>query len=137
MNTYRNIVLKNKEYYYYNFINHHINRQTMKFKLLSIGQKFKFEDEVYVKTSPIVASNVETGHNKMIPRYAVLTLLDNSSEEIQPAIKEPVAVDKVLTQFNLFYENCITVLDKNDVLAPIIKDELDRARDKFTQYLTQ
>ena len=109
----------------------------MKFKLLSIGQKFKFEDEVYVKTSPIVASNVETGHNKMIPRYAVLTLLDNSSEEIQPAIKEPVAVDKVLTQFNLFYENCITVLDKNDVLAPIIKDELDRARDKFTQYLTQ
>lgn len=109
----------------------------MKFKLLSIGQKFKYQEDVYIKTSPIVASNIETGHNKMIPRYAVLTLLDNSNEEIQPSSKVPISTDNALNQFNVFYEKCITVLEKNDVLVPIIKDELDKARDEFTQYLTQ
>ena len=109
----------------------------MKFKLLSIGQKFKFQDEIYVKTSPIVASNVVTGHNKMIPRYAVLTVIDNSSETIQRASSEPVSAGDALKQFNLFYEKCIATLDKNDVLVPIIKDELDKARDEFTQLLSQ
>ena len=109
----------------------------MKFKLLSIGQKFKFQDEVYVKTSPIVASNVETGHNKMVPRYAVLTLLDNSGEDIQPLSKETITAEDVLKEFNLFYEKCIATLENNNVLVPVIKDELDKARDEFTQHLTQ
>lgn len=108
----------------------------MKFKLLSIGQKFKYQDEVYVKTSPIVASNVETSHNKMIPRYAVVTLLDHSGEKIQTPSKEPVNAEDVLKQFNLFYEKCIETLEKNDVLIPIIKDELDKSRDEFIQNLT-
>ncbi len=109
----------------------------MKFKLLSIGQKFKYQDEVYVKTSPIIASNVETSHNKMIPRYAVVTMLDNSSEDIQIPSKEPVIAEDVLKHFNLFYEKCIATLEKNDVLIPKIKDELDKARDEFTKNLTQ
>ena len=109
----------------------------MKFKLLSIGQKFKYQDEVYVKTSPIVASNIETGHNKMIPRYATLTLLDNSGENIQAPSKETVNAEEMLKEFNLFYEKCIATLEKNDVLIPIIKDELDKARDEFTHHLTQ
>ena len=108
----------------------------MKFKLLSIGQKFKYQDEVYVKTSPIVASNLETGHNKMIPRYAVVTILNNSGENIQTPSNEPVNAKDVLKQFNLFYEKCIATLEKNDVLIPIIKDELDKARDEFIQNLT-
>ena len=108
----------------------------MKFKLLSIGQKFKYQDEVYLKTSPIVASNVETGHNKMIPRYAVLTLLDNSGENIPTPPKKSVNAEDILKQFNLFYEKCIETLEKNDVLIPIIKDELDNARDEFIQKLT-
>jgi len=108
----------------------------MKFKLLSVGQKFKYQDDIYVKTSPIVASNVETGHNKMIPRYAVLTLLDNSGENIQTPSKESIQTEDVHKNFNLFYEKCIATLEKNDVLIPIIKDELDKARDEFIQALS-
>lgn len=109
----------------------------MKFKLLSIGQKFKYEGEVYVKTSPIIASNVETGHNKMIPRYAVLTLLDNSGEDIQAISEEPVSKKDTLNAFNHFYEKCISTLEDNDVLVPVIKDELDQARDQFIKSLTK
>ena len=108
----------------------------MKFKLLSIGQKFKYQNDVYVKTSPIVASNIKTGHNKMIPRYAVLTLLDNSGENIQTISKESIQTEDVHKNFNLFYKKCIGTLEKNDVLIPIIKDELDKARDEFIRGLS-
>lgn len=107
----------------------------MKFKLLSIGQKFKYQDEIYVKSSPIVASNVKTGHNKMIPAYAVLTLLDNNSEDIPTLSKEPIDAEDILSAFNLFYEKCISTLENNNALVPIIKDEFDKARDEFTQHL--
>ena len=109
----------------------------MKFKLLSIGQKFKFEDEVYVKTSPLIASNVETGHNKMIPRYATLTLLDNAGTKEPQTTNEPLEAKEVLNAFNTFYEACIETLEKNKVLVPLIKDELDQARDIFIQKLTR
>ena len=104
----------------------------MKFKLLSVGQKFKYQDEVYVKTSPIVASNVETGHNKMIPAYATLILLDNSGEDKQSTTKEAVDAKDIINAFNIFYEKCIKTLESNDVLVPVIKDELDKERDEFT-----
>ncbi len=107
----------------------------MKFKLLSVGQKFKFKDEVYVKTSPIVASNVATGHNKMIPAYAMLTLLDNSGEEEKVLSDESIAAKDVHTAFNTFYEKCIKTLEDNNVLVPIIKNELDQARDEFKQHI--
>ena len=107
----------------------------MKFKLLSVGQKFKYQDEIYVKTSPIIASNVETGHNKMIPAYATLTLLDNSGEDIQSKTKKAVDAGDILYAFNSFYEKCIKTLEANDVLVPEIKDELDKARDEFTEHL--
>ena len=108
----------------------------MKFKLLSIGQKFKFQDEVYVKTSPIVASNVVTGHNKMIPRYATLTLLDGTGTKEQQTRNEPIDAQEILNAFNIFYEKCIATLENNNVLVPLIKDEIDKARDEFTQHLT-
>jgi len=108
----------------------------MKFKLLSIGQKFKFQNEVYVKTSPLIASNVETGHNKMIPRYATLTLLDDAGTKEQQTKEEPINAQEILNSFNIFYEKCIATLEDNNVLVPLIKDEIDKARDEFTQHLT-
>lgn len=67
----------------------------MKFKLLSVGQKFEYEGETYVKTSPLIASNVETGHNKMIPAYAVLQLQDQSVAEKEVSKKISLKVNKL------------------------------------------
>jgi len=106
----------------------------MKFKLLSVGQKFEFEGEVYVKTTPLIASNYKTGHNKMIPRYAALTLLDDNGSTVQKTIDKSLDAQDVFTAFNNFYESCITTLEKNNILHPQLKDELDKARDEFTQH---
>ncbi len=108
----------------------------MKFKLLSIGQKFEYEGEVYIKTSPLIASNIKTSHNKMIPRYATLTLLNDAGTKKQQRRKEPVDAQEILNAFNIFYEKCIGILENKKVLIPIIKDELDNVRDEFTQHLT-
>ncbi len=108
----------------------------MKFKLLSIGQKFEYDGEVYVKTSPLVASNVKTSANKMIPRYATLTLLDEAGTQQQKIKKDAVDAQEILNAFNIFYEKCIATLENNNVLVPLIKDEIDKARDEFTQHLT-
>jgi hypothetical protein len=107
----------------------------MKFKLLSIGQKFEYEGEIFVKTSPLVASNIKTGHNKMIPRYAVLNLLDDMGAGKPKVLNESVGAQEILNAFNLFYARCIETLETNNALIPKIKDELDKARDDFTQYL--
>lgn len=108
----------------------------MKFKLLSIGQRFEYDGAVYVKTSPLVASNVKTSENKMIPRYATLVLLDDAGKNQQKLIKETINAQEILTAFNIFYERCITTLENNNMLMPLIKDEIDKARDEFTQHLT-
>lgn len=107
----------------------------MKFKLLSIGQKFEYEGDIYVKTSPLIASDIKTSQNKMIPRSAMLTVLDETGTSKQQIKKEPINSQEILCAFNLFYEKCITTLENNNVLAPIIKDELDNARDVFTKHL--
>jgi len=107
----------------------------MKFKLLSIGQKFEYEGEIYVKTSPLIASNVKTSHNKMIPRYAALKLLDQAGIKEQKVKNESIDPQDILTAFNIFYETCIETLESKKVLLPIIKDELDKARDEFIKNL--
>lgn len=106
----------------------------MKFKLLSLGQKFEYEGGSYVKTSPLIASHIETGKNKMIPRYATLTLLDTATEKEDTNNKTLNYID-TLNAFNQFYETCINVLEQNNALVPKIKNELDKARDEFTQTL--
>ena len=107
----------------------------MKFKLLSIGQKFEYEGETYVKISPLIASNVKTNTNKMIPRYATLILLDEAGSAKQCIKTETVDSQEILNAFNLFYEQCIGILDSKKILAPEIKNELDEARDKFIMHI--
>lgn len=107
----------------------------MKFKLLSIGQKFEYEGEAYIKTSPLIASNIKTSHNKMIPRYATLKLLDDTGTNQRQVKNQTIQAQEIMDAFNVFYEHCITTLEKNEVLLPLIKDEMDKARDEFTRHL--
>ena len=97
----------------------------MKFKLLSVGQKFEYDGEIYVKTSPLIASNIETGHNKMIPAYATLKLLDQSIAEKEVSNKESLDSEQVINAFNEFYAVCVNLVED--------KSTLNIARDKFMQ----
>ena len=97
----------------------------MKFKLLSIGQKFEYDGDVYLKISPLVASNVERGHNKMIPAYATLKLQDQAVVEKEISKRENLKSEQVIAAFNEFYACCVGLIED--------KKALDVARDKFLQ----
>ncbi len=99
----------------------------MKFKLLAIGQKFRYQGEVYVKTSPLIASNVETSHNRMIPAYATLELLENTVVEKEIQQQEKLDTQQVLDAFNQFYATCVTLVEDTR--------QLEVARDQFLQSL--
>jgi hypothetical protein len=98
----------------------------MKFKLLAIGDKFELQGEVYVKTSPIIASNVSTNHNKMVPGYTAVKLLTQGGKEA--SVKENLNCEEVMTAFNEFYSSCLALLED--------KTALETARDKFIKTLT-
>lgn len=109
----------------------------MKFKLLSLGQKFEYEGDTYVKTSPLLASNIKTSQSKIIPRYATLILLDDARNSNQGNVSKQIDSQQVLLKFNAFYEICINEIEKQNFLTPELKNELDKARDNFSQYLTR
>lgn len=100
----------------------------MKFKLLSIGQKFEYNGELYIKTSALIANNVDSGHNKMIPAYATLKLLDPAITEKEISKKDKLESERVIAAFNEFYATCLSLIED--------KTALDLARDKFLQSIT-
>ena len=72
---------------------------------------------------------------KPVGRITESTILEGFTNSISP--EEPVSKKDTLNAFNHFYEKCISTLENNDVLVPVIKDELDKARDQFIKSLTK
>lgn len=55
----------------------------MKFQLLNPGDRFIYKDEVYTKSTPLVAINEATGNTTLIPRSALLKPLTDSDKTRQ------------------------------------------------------
>ena len=103
----------------------------MKFQLLAIGARFEFEGKEYVKTGPLTASS--DGVQRMIPRFAVLKLLDAS---VDPARKTPSKLDEaiVLAAFETFYvesTRLLQTLPSDADQARTCLAELAAARQRF------
>ncbi|MDZ7660799.1 hypothetical protein [Thiohalophilus sp.] len=44
----------------------------MKFSLLAVGQQFEYQGETYIKSTPLIAHQVDTGEQRLIPRSATV-----------------------------------------------------------------
>lgn len=44
----------------------------MKFSLLAVGQQFEYQGETYIKSTPLIAHQVDTGEQRLIPRSAAV-----------------------------------------------------------------
>ena len=103
----------------------------MKFQLLAIGARFEFEGKEYVKTGPLTASS--DGVQRMIPRFAVLKLLDTP---VEPVRKTPRKLDEaaVLAAFETFFAESTRVvktLPADADQASTCLNELAAARQRF------
>lgn len=108
----------------------------MKFSQLPIGTRFEYEGKVYVKTSPIAASG-ETGAQKMIPRYAVLTPLDGQAKP-EPRKARSLDEAKVTAAFDAFSADCARLIDlaaADTTQRALLRAELEAARQRFIEGL--
>jgi hypothetical protein len=62
----------------------------MKFAQLQIGQRFRYQDKVYRKATPLMAAIDGEDRQKLIPRSAVIEPMD-----AQPAEAAPVPAGKI------------------------------------------
>ncbi|MFO8024699.1 hypothetical protein [Thiohalophilus sp.] len=57
----------------------------MKFSLLAVGQQFDYEGERYIKSTPLIAHQVDTGEQRLIPRSANVVSTDTPAVAPTPA----------------------------------------------------
>jgi len=106
----------------------------MKFDELQIGQRFEWNGVTYVKAGPVVAREEATGKSRMIPRYAVLKPIGETSAVSKKEAKM-VSREVVLAAFDLFYAECSGVLVESAPNDP--KPRLEAARTRFLELLSR
>jgi len=112
----------------------------MKFQQLKIGQEFEYQGDFYVKSSPLVANHVETGEQKLIPRYAAIVVTGTSTTPDDKRPARNLNSKQVQIAFDKFYDCYLDSLQK---LKPVIEaqtiepfqNKLDKARHLFLSEL--
>lgn len=99
----------------------------MKLQQLLMGARFEYEGVVYVKTGPLTASS-DVGGQRIIPRYANLTSLEEPAAEVSKAtIKGRLEAVWVRTAFEHFYASCERLVPEES------RDQLAEARQQFIE----
>lgn len=78
----------------------------MKFHDIPVGQRFELDGATYVKTSPMLASAVDGGASRFMPRYALVRLPDDAAAPARKTVERLLRVDDALAAFDVFYELC-------------------------------
>lgn len=83
----------------------------MKFSLLPVGSRFAYEDEVYVKTSPLIASLEATGGQRLIARAANVKPLGHEAGGETPAAQGQLEEARVLEAVQAYHEHCLALFE--------------------------
>lgn len=112
----------------------------MKFQQLKVGQKFEYQGKFYIKSSPLLARDTESGEQKLIPRYAAI-MVENSlptTDAKKPAHRLDSKLVKIA--FDKFYDCYLDSLAKlksettSDNLESM-QNRLENARHQFLKEL--
>lgn len=95
-----------------------------KFHLLAIGQRFLWSGEIWRKTSPLLAVSETTGTRRLIPRAAVLQVLDEGAPAPEPA--RPLDTQTVAAALSFHLNTCLEAVNAQDI-PPEIKTALAEA----------
>lgn len=102
-----------------------------KFHLLAVGQHFEWEGKNYVKTTPLIASQVPEGGQKFMPRAALVKTV-GASAAAAPVTKTPAQLDSTAVRNAIarHHQRCIqmitaSVQPQGDVIAQL-QSELEQ-----------
>lgn len=111
----------------------------MKFHELVIGQKFEFQGAAYIKTTPMIASAIESSTQKFMARSAQVRLLEVLAPPAKPE-KSVIHTETVHTAFEKFFAHCQAALTEiqgeiNPGSFHAIQDALIKERQIFLNSL--
>ena len=98
----------------------------MKIHQLPMGARFEYEGEEYTKTGPLFATG--KGGQRLIPKYAVLRVLDGSQPIVAKA-ETPLVKADVRKAFDVFCDQCVVLVPDQHRAA------LQAAREEFLKVL--
>ena len=109
----------------------------MKFQSLAIGQKFAWNDRIWVKTTPLVATLYESDVQKLVPRYVDVSPLPDASSPDEAASVPPLSPDQVREAFDRFYGRALTLLESEleTELQQRLATEMENLRRHFLKEL--
>ncbi len=84
------------------------SNRTMKqtrFSQLGLGEQFDFQGTTYVKTSPLIAQNVDAGNQRMIPRSALVTISENGAPGGETPAPQSVAASAVMKAVEDYHQS--------------------------------
>jgi hypothetical protein len=122
----------------------HAEDEAVKFHEISIGQRFNFEGDVYVKTGPVMASCERDGSRRLMRRSSQVTLSgdETGAESAETSTSaEALTRERVLTAFEAFsglchrcLEDMVEACDQRAVEEA--RRALQRARNEFIAALS-
>ena len=103
---------------------------TLKFHLIRVGERFRYEGESYLKVTPLVAEQAGSGARRLLRKAALVERID---DEPPVSSAEPPAARDVLAAFDVLHRTaieCLERLSRSEAPDPgSAKAELDRVRD--------
>lgn len=84
----------------------------MKFQQVSVGQRFEFEGQVYVKISPLLAQAESSGGQRLLPRSATVRLLEKEASSVAgPAKKKILDSTEIVVAVEQFRLECVASVE--------------------------
>lgn len=109
----------------------------MRFHQLSIGQTFRFQDEIYTKQDSLMSVHAGSGRRRLIKRSAEVEPCRDETETAAAApTRDALPTATVLAAFDAFHEQCRALLA--DAADPTRQDELNARLEQARQaFLTR
>ncbi len=113
----------------------------MKFHQLPVGQEFLFKGKTYVKASPVLATEINSGEQKFMRRADTVQLQAPLPSTSAPRKdNEAVQKTKVTALFECFFSTCTDLLEYELENIPSAKKhkisaQMQQARKRFLQDL--
>ena len=102
-----------------------------KFHLLTVGQHFEWEGKSYVKSTPLLATQVPEGGQKFMPRAALVKVMGSEGTPT-PASETPTVLDSALARqaIGRYHQRCVRISEihcpqKDDAVAQL-RSELEQ-----------
>ncbi|VAW57095.1 hypothetical protein MNBD_GAMMA07-39 [hydrothermal vent metagenome] len=98
----------------------------MKFSQLKIGEHFIWNEEPYIKATPLVAHHSETGASKIVPKYVNIELAETRSKNEKGLSKPDDMLEYLVSELS----DAIQISTLSDAAKTFVLSEIENVKIK-------